>query len=99
MLQTAQIPKQKIDELCRKYGVKELDLISDDFRREYGNGEDADLLVEYFPETKTTISDFVDLEEDLKHALGKNLVLISKRGVRPELKDLIIKDRQLLYAS
>lgn len=99
MLQTGQIPKQKIDELCRKYRVKELDLVGDDFRRDFGNGEDADLLVDYLPEAKTTISDFLDLEEELQRLIGMDIVLISKRGLKEHFRVPIQKGTQILYAS
>lgn len=99
MLRTAQIPQQKIDELCLKYGVKELAVVSDTFHQQYGNGHDAEILVEYLPEAGTTIPDFYDLEDELKKIFHKDIFLISKDGVRPQLKDVILQDRRQLYAK
>ncbi len=65
-----EVPYSKIEEFCKKWKIIELFLFGfahrDDFRQE----SDVDVLVTFAPETKYSLFDLVNMEDELKQIFG-----------------------------
>jgi hypothetical protein len=61
-------------------------------RGEQKRGSDIDVLVEF--EIPVGFFEFIRLENFLSHALGKKVDLVSKKAIKPAVKNEIIKEVQ-----
>ena len=92
--------RQRIAELCRRYGVAELALfgsvLGDDFRAD----SDVDVLVSFDPKAHPSLLDLVELREDLKDLFGREVDLVERAGLRnPFRRRAILSTAQVVYAS
>ena len=60
---------------------------------------DIDLLVEFLPNAKIDLVDHAGLMLDLAQLLGRKVDLVSKRGLKPLIRDAVLAEAQLLYAA
>jgi len=58
---------------------------------------DVDLLIEFKPESKKTLFDMVDLQEELKTVLNKDVDLVTKNSLNKYLKEEVLKTVKTLY--
>lgn len=77
-------------QLAPHYHITSLALFGSTVRGESTQNSDVDVLVDFsqMPDLLT----FIELEEKLKNALGKNVDLVPKRKLRAELSQTILKE-------
>ena len=73
-----------------KYLVKEIGIFGSVARGEQTAASDVDILVEF--SAPVGFFAFLDLEDLLTRALGKKVDLVTKRALKPAVKDQILKD-------
>jgi uncharacterized protein with HEPN domain/predicted nucleotidyltransferase len=75
------LPKEEIAEFCKKWGVSEFSffgsVLTDDFRPD----SDIDVLVAFEEDSKHTLFDLVHMEDELKQMFGREVDLLTRRGV------------------
>ena len=76
-------------ELRKRYNVRELGIFGSYSRGEQKKTSDVDILVRFNP--NATLFDFVGLGNYLEEKLKIKVDVVSERGIRPELKNNIIK--------
>jgi predicted nucleotidyltransferase len=76
--------------LADKYGVKNIRVFGSVARGEEDADSDIDLLVTPLP--KTSLFEFMDMEEELQALLGRKIDLVSDGGLSPYLKDRILTE-------
>lgn len=97
------IPKEKITQFCKKWNVRELALfgsvLSDDFDME----SDIDVLVSFFENAERTLFDLVRMEEELKEIFGREVDIVSRRGIESSLnylrRNAILGSARALYGK
>ena len=77
-------------ELRKRYKVKELGIFGSYARGQQKKTSDVHILVRFNP--NATLFDFVGLGNYLEEKLKVKVDVVSERGIRPELKNSIIKD-------
>jgi uncharacterized protein len=85
------IDSASLDEVCRRYGVKELSLFGSAVRGEMGRDSDIDFLVEFEPGVRVGLIKFESLVEDLTALAGFRVDLVTKRGLKPWVRAEILK--------
>lgn len=88
--------------LCRRYGVRRLDVFGSAARDDFDEAaSDVDLVVEFGPEPASrTLEQYLGLKGDLEALLGRSVDLVeldAMPGTR--LKRLIDRARMPLYAA
>ena len=78
------------EELSKKYKVKEIGMFGSFVRGEQKKRSDIDILVE-FQEVPDLLK-FIELERYLTRLLRKKVDLVSKKAIRPELKEIILNE-------
>ncbi len=73
-----------------KYFVKEIGIFGSVARGEQTVMSDVDILVEFSEPVGFFV--FLDLEDFLTRTLGKKVDLVTKRALKPAVKDQILKD-------
>jgi predicted nucleotidyltransferase len=78
------------EELHEKYKVKEIGIFGSYARGEQKKRSDVDILVEF--DEVPDLFKFIELERYLEKLLKIKVDLVRKKAIRPELKDLILKE-------
>ncbi len=89
----------RLEEICRRYQVKELALFGSAARGEMRPDSDVDLLVEFQPRHGMGLFEFDALERELAALLGRKVDLVSKNGLKPRVRGPVLRDAKLFYAS
>ena len=84
-------------EICRRHDVRELRLFGSAARGEEGPESDVDLLVDFG--SRKTFIELGALEEELEDLLGRPVDLLTEKALSPLLKDAILSQARVLYAS
>ena len=79
-----------MDVLTEKYFVKTMGIFGSYIRGEQGKNSDIDMLVEFT--RPVGLFTFVELEYYLSDLLGLKVDLVLKEGIKPALKDYILRE-------
>ncbi len=60
---------------------------------------DIDLLVEFQPDAEIGLLEHAGLMLDLSELLGRRVDLVSKRGLKPAIRDLVLREARAIYAA
>lgn len=60
---------------------------------------DIDLLVDFLPDAEPGLLDHAGLMLDLSGLFGRRVDLVSKNGLKPLIRDSVIRESRRLYAA
>ncbi|WKZ34955.1 MAG: nucleotidyltransferase domain-containing protein [Anaerolineales bacterium] len=75
------IPKTKLAEFCKRWNVSEFAIFGSALSADFRPDSDVDVLVTFVPQAHVTLFDMVHMQEELKAIFGREVDLVSKRGV------------------
>ena len=97
------IPSDKIADFCRRWQITELALFGSVLRDDFGPHSDVDVLVGFGEDARHTLFDLDKMELELKEIIGREVDLVSRRGLEASRNYLrrnsILKSAQVIYAS
>ena len=97
------IPREQINEFCRRWRIVELALFGSVLRDDFGSDSDLDVLVSFERETRPTLFDMIHMEEELKKIFGREIDLVSRRGIEASRNNLrrkaILESAEVVYGS
>ncbi len=76
-----EIPSDKIADYCRRWKITELALFGSAVRDDFSLESDIDVLVTFDRDAHWTLFDMVDMREELKEIFGRDVDLVSRRGI------------------
>ena len=95
------IPQDRLAEFCQANGITELSVFGSALRDDFGPQSDIDLLVNFGKEAHPTLFDLIRIEEELGAMLGREVDLVSRRGIENSLNYLrrkaILESAELIY--
>ena len=91
--------RPELGEICRRYQVKQLSVFGSVARGEARPDSDVDLLVEFLPDARIGMIQYGGLMLALSDLMGRKVDLVTKRALRPVLRDSILEEARLLYAA
>jgi predicted nucleotidyltransferase len=80
------------EEFHLKYKVREIGVFGSFVRGEQKKRSDIDILVEFDEENIPGLLKFIEMERYLEKLLRKKVDLVRKGGIRPEIRDIILKE-------
>jgi len=86
------ILKKHEKDLKERYGIKEIGIFGSYLRRESKEGSDLDVLVEFKPDAKISLLEFVELENYLSDLLGIKVDLVEKSALKPRIGKQILSE-------
>ena len=86
-------------DLCRRYGVRELAIFGSAVREDFGEHSDVDLLVEFEPGVRIDLIEFLGLQEELSGLFGRKVDLVPRKGLKPRIRDEVVREARVLYAA
>ena len=87
-----EILKKHEKELKEKYGIKEFGIFGSYLRGEAKEESDLDILVEFKPDAKISLLEFVELENYLSDLPGVKVDLAEKSALKPRIGKRILSE-------
>jgi predicted nucleotidyltransferase len=75
------LPTDEIAAFCRRWRITELSVFGSVLRDDFRPESDVGFLVTFALEARTTLLDLVEMEEELAALLGRDVDIVSRRGV------------------
>ncbi len=99
--QKLRISQTKLAALCRKYGIAKLSLFGSASRNELTPDSDVDLMVEFSPDSRTSLFDITAMQDEFPAAFGGRKVDIVTPEIllNPQRRDSIVPDLKPIYAA
>lgn len=97
------VPRERIAEFCKKWSIREFAFFGSVLRDDFGPKSDIDVLVTFAADARHTLFDLVDMEDELREIFGRDVDLVSKRGVESSRnsirKTAILDSAEAVYAA
>jgi hypothetical protein len=97
------LPENKIKAFCQKWKITEFALFGSAIRGDFRPDSDIDVLVTFESTANWTLFDHVDMESELKAILGRDVDLVSRRGIERSRNHIrrqdILDSAQVIYAA
>ena len=70
--------QEQIEAFCRKWKIRQFALFGSVLREDFHTDSDVDVLVEFEPDARLTLFDFVDMQDELSGMFGRKVDLVEK---------------------
>ena len=91
--------KQRIVEICRKHQISELSLFGSQARGDFSATSDFDFLVEFAPDADIDYIKFFQIQEELETIVHKKVDLVSKKGLKKFIRQQVLSEAEIVYAT
>ena len=95
------IDREKIAEFCRQWRITEFSLFGSVLRDDFRPDSDVDVMVGFDPQARWTLLDLAEMKEQLETMLGRDVDLLTRRGVEqarnPLRKKEILSSAETVY--
>ncbi|MCK6583099.1 MAG: nucleotidyltransferase domain-containing protein [Anaerolineales bacterium] len=96
------VPRKKLEAFCRKYRIQRLAFFGSVLRKDFKPTSDVDVLIEFEPGYTPGLA-FYAMPEELKKIIGRNVDLLTYRGVQssrnPIRRKSILESAQVYYVA
>ncbi len=101
LAQKLRISRPRLEELCRKYGIARLSLFGSASRNQLRPDSDVDLMVDWLPDSPTSLFDMKTIQDEFAAAFGGRKVdIVTPEILRDPLRrDSIVPDLKLIYEN
>ena len=94
------LPRDRIEAFCRKWKVTEFALFGSVLTDEFRPDSDVDVLVTFSPDAPWSLTHLVEMRDELKALLGREVDLVEKKALRnPYVKKHVLNSYQVVYAA
>jgi len=94
------LPIQRIEEFCRRYGVQEFALFGSVLREDFGPDSDVDVMLQFAPGHGFTFENTPDIQDELQAMFKRRVDVIEKARIRnPIRRAAIMSGYQVVYAA
>jgi predicted nucleotidyltransferase len=94
---------ERIAEFCGRWQITEFALFGSVLRNDFRPDSDIDVLVTFAPDARLSLSDFMDMQDELGGIFGRSVDLVQKRAVEqstnPFRKRHILRNMETLYVA
>lgn len=97
------IPQDRVREFCAKWRIVEFSFFGSVLRDDFRPDSDLDVLVTFADDARHTLFDLVRMKEELSGIMGRNVDLVSRRGIEssrnPIRKQAILSSARVIHAA
>ncbi|MCX5973313.1 MAG: nucleotidyltransferase family protein [Coprothermobacterota bacterium] len=95
-----EIPQQEIQAFCRRWKVQEFSLFGSVLREDFGPTSDVDVLISFLPEAPWSLTEWVEMADELAKLFGRKVDLVEKEALRnPFRRERILTTKEVVYAG
>ena len=95
--------REQIAAFCRTWKVSEFSVFGSALRKDYRPDSDIDVLIAFQPDAEWSLPDHVQMQQELEVILGRNVDLVSRRGVErshnPIRRQAILDGAEPVYVA
>ena len=103
MVKDISLPTEEIAGFCHYWKITEFALFGSVLRNDFGPESDIDVLVTFASDAAWSLLDHVDMQDELKIIFGRNVDLVSKRGIEQSRNHIrrkeILESAEVIYAA
>ena len=92
------VDRAKIAEFCRRNHIRWLAFFGSVLRDDFRPGSDVAVLVEFEPGHTPGLA-FITMQNELSELLGRKVDLVSKKGLKPIIRDEVLATAKVIYAE
>ncbi len=93
------VPTEEIARYCRENGIARLRAFGSVLRDDFGPDSDVDLLVAFEPDAGIGLFDYVRIKDELSELIGRQVDLVSEKGISKYIRDEVFAEAEVLYVS
>jgi predicted nucleotidyltransferase len=93
------VPKERIEELCRKYHIRRLSLFGSVITPDFKPESDVDVLVEFEAGRKVGLLKMAHIENELSALLGRKVDLRTPGDLSRYFRQEVIENAEVQYAQ
>jgi predicted nucleotidyltransferase len=94
------IPKDKIEDFCRRWKIREFALFGSVLRDDFRPDSDLDVLVVFEPDGGITFNNRVEMQDELTAIFGREVDLVEKDAIpNPFRRHEILTTKEVVYAG
>jgi uncharacterized protein len=97
------LPYARLVEFCQRWKIRELAVFGSVLRSDFSPESDIDLLVTFDQDAQWSLLDHVQMQNELKTLLGRDVDLVSRRALErsqnPVRREAILESAQTLIAT
>ena len=98
MAMNISIPKDKIEDFCRRNRIVKLSLFGSVLRDDFTPGSDIDVLVEFEPTARVGFFELYDIEQELSSLLGgRKIDMNTPQGLSKYFRDKVMTTAEEQY--
>ena len=90
------IPQARVEEFCRRNGIKRLALFGSVLRDDFASESDVDVLVEFLPGVRTGYR-FFRMQEELANILGRKVDLNTPECLSKYFRDEVLAQAEVIH--
>jgi predicted nucleotidyltransferase len=94
-----ELPRDEIDEFCRRYGIRELRLFGSALRHDFRADSDVDFLVEFEAGTRAGLLGLAQMELELSEIVGRKADLRTAGDLSRYFRQAVLDRASILYAA
>lgn len=98
-----QVTENAMIDYCQRWAIAEMALFGSVLRDDFKSTSDIDVLVSFKADAQWTLLDHVQMQEELAMLLGREVDLISRRGLENSRnhirRDAILNSAEVIYVS
>ncbi len=97
------ISQSAIEEFCHRWGIRELALFGSALRNDFSLDSDIDLLVSFTNNTKWSLLDHIQMQNELQKLFKRDVDLVSRRAIEKSSNWLrrqeILNTAKIIFAT
>lgn len=97
------VDRDQVAAFCRRWRIREFALFGSVLREDLRPDSDVDVLVAFDSSAKWTLFDMVAMEDELHEIFGRNVDLVSRRGLEASRnylrRDVILSSAEVLHVA
>ncbi len=97
------IPRKQISKFCKKRKIRELALFGSVLSDNFESDSDIDVLITFDERSTCTLFDLVRMENELKEIFGREVDIVSRRGIESSKnylrRNAILASAEAVYGS
>ena len=93
------IPKETLDNFCRRRRIRKLSLFGSVLRSDFGPQSDVDVLVEFEPDAAVGYFELADMEAELSRLLGRKADIRTPAELSRYFREEVVAAAETQYVS
>ena len=91
------IPKEKIEDFCRRGRIRRLSFFGSVLRDDFSPESDVDVLVEFEPGARVGLIALAGMEIELGQLLARKVEMYTVKGLNPHFRDEVLDLSEVEY--